>query len=88
MLLLVCIKIPKPTNILCAWRYHGISKYHFDQPMHSRSPIRVFTGRILGSQGCGQRKLLLECPNAQADLNFRLALLLEGTFSHEAAQNK
>ena len=28
-----------------------------DQPAHARSLIRIFTRRILDSQGCGQRRL-------------------------------
>ena len=56
-----------------------------DQPAHSRSLIRIFTGRILESQGsnvssCGQRRLWSDCANAQADLSRRWAHLSEGTF--------
>ena len=48
-----------------------------DQPAHSRSLIRIFSGRLLDSQGykvssCGQRILWSDCPGAQADSSFRL----------------
>ena len=58
-----------------------------DQPAHSRSLIRIFTGRILDSQGCkvspcGQRRLKSDCADAQADLSLRWAHISEGTFFH------
>ena len=61
-----------------------------DQPAHSRSLIRIFTGCILDSQGCkdsscGQRRLWSDCADAQADLSLRWALMSEGMF-HVAFQ--
>ena len=61
-----------------------------DQPAHSRSLIRILSGRILDSQGCkvsscGQRRLWSDCADAQADLSLRLEHISEGTFSHVAA---
>ena len=49
-----------------------------DQPAHSRSLIRIFTGRILDSQdckvsSCEHQWLWTDCGNAQADLSLRLA---------------
>ena len=60
-----------------------------DQPAHSRSLIRIFTRRILDSQGCqasscGQRRFWSDCENAQADLSHRLAHMSNGTFSNDA----
>ena len=51
---------------------------------HSRSLIRIFTGRILDSQGCEgssceQRGLWSNCESAQADLNFCWAYMSERT---------
>ena len=62
-----------------------------DQPAHSRSLIRNFTGRILDSQGCrlssyGQRKLWSDCADAQADLSLRWEHISEGTFSYFTAK--
>ena len=47
--------------------------------MHSRSLIRIFTGRILGCQvsSCRQRRLWSECTDMQADLRLRWAPLLK-----------
>ena len=61
-----------------------------DQPAHSRSLIRIFTRRILDSQGdkvssCGQQKLWSDCADAQTDLSLRWVLMSEGTFSLVAA---
>ena len=47
-----------------------------DQTAHSRSLIRIFTGRILDRQGCkvsscGQRRLWSDCKDAQAELSLR-----------------
>ena len=47
-----------------------------DQPAHPRSLIRIFTGRILDSQGCisfscGQRRLWSDCVDAQTELSLR-----------------
>ena len=61
-----------------------------DQPAHSRSLIRIFTGRILDSPGCKgckvssheQLRLRSDCADAQADLSLRWAHISEGTFSH------
>ena len=61
-----------------------------DQPAHSRSLIRIFTGRILDSQGykvffsCRQRRLCSDCADAQAYLNLRWAHWSEVTFSSVA----
>ena len=57
-----------------------------DQPAHWKNLIRIFTGQIWGSQrckvaSCGQERLILDCADAQADLNLCLAHILEGTFS-------
>ena len=57
-----------------------------DQSAHSRSLIRIFTGRIFDSQGCkaspwGQRRLLSDCVDAQADLSLRWTHITEGTFA-------
>ena len=35
---------------------------------------------------CGQRRLWLDCSNAQVDLSLRWAQMSEGTFSHIAVQ--
>ena len=56
-----------------------------DQPAHSHSLIRIFTERILDSQGCevsscGQRRHGLDCPGVQADLSLRLTHMSEGRF--------
>ena len=53
----------------------------------SRSLIRIFSVRILDSQGCkvssrGQRNLESDCADALADLSFPLVQISEGTFSH------
>ena len=45
-----------------------------DQPVHSRSPIRVFTGRILDNQGCS-----VFMRTTKTDLS--LVNSSEGTFS-------
>ena len=60
-----------------------------DQPAHSRSLIRIFTGRIFNSQGCKvssceQRRLRSDCADAQADLSLRWAHTSDGTFSRFA----
>ena len=57
-----------------------------DQPAHSRSLIRIFTGRILDSQGCkvsscGQRRPWSDCADAQADLSLRWAHVRRFVFS-------
>ena len=56
-----------------------------DQPAHSRSLIRIVTGRFLDSQECkvlhADNEDWLDCPDAQADLSLRLAHRPEGTFS-------
>ena len=62
-----------------------------DQPAHSRSLIRIFTGRVLASQGvkgssCGQRRPWSVCADAQADLSLRWAHMSAGTFSYVKAQ--
>ena len=54
-----------------------------DQPAHSRSLIRIFTERILDSQGytvssCGQRWLWSNCADAQTDLSVRWPHMSEG----------
>ena len=67
-----------------------------DQPAHSRSLTRIFTGRILDSQGrkvssCWQWRLWSDCAGGQANLCLCWAQMLEGTvsrvvdhlFSHE-----
>ena len=51
-----------------------------DQPAHSRSLIRNFTGRIVDGQeskfsSCGQRRHKSDCTDAQSDLSLRLALM-------------
>ena len=60
-----------------------------DQPAHSRSLIRRFTGCILDSKckvsSCGQRRLRSDCTDAQADLSLRWAHMSEDTFSNVAA---
>ena len=60
-----------------------------DQPAHSRSLIRIFTGRILDSQvskvsSCGQWRLRSDCTDAQADLSLRWAHVSGGPFSRVA----
>ena len=62
-----------------------------DQPAHSRSLIRIFTGRILDSQGCplsscGQWRLWSHCTDAQGDLSLRWTYVSEGSFYFFAAQ--
>ena len=62
-----------------------------DQPAHSRSLIRIFTGRILDGQGCRvfscrQQRLWSDYSDAQADLSLRCVHMSEGTFSHAAAK--
>ena len=62
-----------------------------DQPAHSRSLIRIFTGRILDSQGCedsscGQRRLWSDRAEAQSDLSFRWVHKTRGTFFHVTDQ--
>ena len=57
-----------------------------DQPMHSHSLIRIFTRRILDSQGCQvssceQRRLRSACADAQADFSLRWVHMSEGMFS-------
>ena len=58
-----------------------------DQPAYSRSLIRFFTERILDNGDSnqrrlfGQRRLLSDYADAQADLNLRWAHRLAGTFS-------
>ena len=85
------------SGILCLWaatsgnvpstREHSEDS---DQPAHSRSLIKIFTGQILDSQwskvsSCGQRRLWSDCADAQADLSLRWAHGSEGTFSDVAA---
>ena len=59
-----------------------------DQPTHSRSLIRIFTGHILHSQKfvvfCHQR-IWSDCAVAQADLSLRWAHISEGILFHVAA---
>ena len=60
------------------------------KPAHSRSLIRVFHGRILDSQertvsSCGQRRLLSDCVDVQADLSLRWTYISEVTFSRVTA---
>ena len=48
--------------------------------LHSRSVVRIFTGRNLDRQGCkvsscGQRRLWSDCANAQSDLSLRWAYI-------------
>ena len=62
-----------------------------DQPAHSSSLIRIFTGCILDSRRCKvssreQRRLWSDCADAQADLSLRWANMSESTFSHLYAQ--
>ena len=62
-----------------------------DQPAHSRSLIRILTGRILDNQGykvssCGQRRLWSDCLDAQADLSLHWTHLSVRTFSIVAVQ--
>ena len=62
-----------------------------DQPAHSRSLIRIVTGRNLDSKGCKvssceQRKRRSDCADALDDLSFRRAHMSEGTFSDVATQ--
>ena len=62
-----------------------------NQPVHSRSVIRVFVVRIkklctLGYPNCVQRRFWSDCANAQADLNLRWAHTSESTFSDVAAR--
>ena len=57
-----------------------------NQPAHPRSLIRVFVVHmkkhcILGYSKCTQRRFLLDCSSAQADLNRRWAHRSEGTVS-------
>ena len=61
-----------------------------DQPVHSRSLIRIFTGHILDREGCKvsscrQRRLWSDCADAQADLSFRWAHISEVPLSHVVA---
>ena len=61
-----------------------------DQPSHSRSLIRIFTGRILYSQGCKvssrrQRSIWADCTDAHADSSL-WTHMSEDTFLHVAAQ--
>ena len=60
-----------------------------DQSAHSHSLIRIFTWCILDSQGCkrGQRRLWLDCADAQIDLSLSWVHVSEGTFSNVAAHS-
>ena len=60
-----------------------------DQPAHSRSLIRIFTGRIFDSQGCKvssceERRFWSDCVDSQADQSLRCVLMSEGTFANVA----
>ena len=55
------------------------------------SLTRIFTRRILDSQGCkisswGQRRLRSVCVDTQADLSHRLAHISDGSFSDVAVE--
>ena len=59
------------------------------QPTHSRSLIRILTGRILDSQGgkvssCRERRKFLDC--ADARLNVRWLHMSDGMFTYVVAQ--
>ena len=61
-----------------------------DQPAHPRSLIKIFTGRVLDSQGCevswcGQWRLRSDCATAQVDLSVHWAHMSEVPFSDVAA---
>ena len=61
-----------------------------DQTAHSRSLIRIFTGRNLDSQGCKvssrrQQRLKSDCVDAQADLSLRWVHMSESMFSYVEA---
>ena len=61
-----------------------------DQTAHSRSLIRIFTGRNLDSKGrnvspCGHRRLKSDCADAQADLSLRWVHMSESMFSYVEA---
>ena len=67
------------------------SSKNSDQPAHSRCLIRIFAEHILDSKGCekfscGQWRLRSDCSDAQANLSLHCAHILEGMFSHVAAQ--
>ena len=61
-----------------------------DLPAHPRSLIRIFTGRVLDSQGyevssCGHRRLWSDGADAQADLSLRWEDISKGTSFHVMA---
>ena len=61
-----------------------------DRPGHPPSLIRVFAGRLMGSQGLtlsssGQRRLWSDWADAQADLGLRWANMSFCWFCHDAA---
>ena len=63
-----------------------------NQPARPRSLPKVFLVRtkklwILSHPKCAKRRFWSDCANANSDLNLRLALILEGTFSDIAFQN-
>ena len=63
-----------------------------DQPENSRCLIRIFNECILDRHkctvfSCGEQKFWSGCADVQADLSLRWAHLLEGTFSHVAAND-
>ena len=77
-------KRPKTYDWIC------VSSEDSDQTAHSRSLIRIFTGRILDSKGCkvsscGHRRLWSDCADSQADLSLPYMHMLDGTFSHGMA---
>ena len=53
-----------------------------DQPMHSRTLNRIFTGHILDSHGSNLMRITKTDRTALADLSLRWAHMSEGTFSH------
>ena len=59
-----------------------------DQPAHSRSLTRIFTGQSGKVSSCGQRRLWSDCVDAQADLSLRWAHLWKGMFSNAAAHKR
>ena len=63
-----------------------------DQPAHSRSLIRIFIRRILGSKHAKFLHAVNEdwsdCADAQSDQSLRWAHKSEGTYSHGSAHIK
>ena len=73
---------------LIIW-YRDTGQNAFAITLHSRSLIRIITGRILDSQGCknsscGHRRLWSNCADAQAEFVSSLDAQSEGMFSHVA----